>query len=190
MKKVQKGAYGYIDAQRKIETIKTIVLFGLAAAIFLVGYLSTGTKKNLFTVVAVVSVLPAAKQMATTVLFYRCSSGSKEVFEKISKVSGQVTSVYDLVITSYDKILEIFHIAIAGKTIIGYSEKEKIDEKFAAYFIKQMLEQNGYKGTSVKIFKNQETYLARLEEMQENLGGEEKKELEEAMAGVIKAISI
>lgn len=190
MKKVQKGAYGYIDAQRKIETIKTIVLFGLAAAIFLVGYLTTGTKKNLFTVVAVVSVLPAAKQMATTVLFYKYPSGSREAYERISEITGCVTSVYDLVITSYDKISEILHIAIAGKTIIGYSEKAKTDEKFVADFIKQTLEQNGYKGTSVKIFKNQETYLARLEELQENLGGEEKKELEEAMAGVIKAISI
>ena len=68
--------------------------------------------------------------------------------------------------------------------------KEKTDEKYMADYIKGILEKNGYMGTSVKIFKNKENYLARLQELQKNLGGERNTEQEQKMADVIKAISI
>lgn len=190
MKKIQKGTYGYLNSQRKIETVKSIVMFALVFAIFLVGYISTGTKKNLLTVVAVVSVLPAAKQLTTTVLYYKYPSQSAKVYEKIAREIKNVTVVSDIVITSYDKITELLHVAIMGKTIIGFSKKEKTNEKEAADFIKNTLERNGHKGVSVKIYKDENAYIARIKEMQENLEKERKVKLEEEIASVIKAISI
>lgn len=190
MNKIPKGNYGYLKSQRRIETAKTIILFVLVATVFLVGYLTTKTKANLFTVVAVVSVLPAAKQMTTTILFYKYSSGSRETYEKIDKAVKDATTLSDIVITSYDKIGELLHVAIVGKTIIAYSEKEKTDEKYMTDYIKGILEKNGYTGISVKIFKNKENYLARLQELQKNLGGERNTRQEQKMADVIKAISI
>lgn len=190
MQKVPKGNYGYLKSQRKIETIKTLILFCLSAAIFIVGYITTKSKANLLTVVAVVSILPAAKQLTITILFYKYHSGSRQTYEKIKEITKEATSVYDIVITSYDKIGEILHVAIVGKTIIGYSEKEKTDEKYIADYIKEILEKNGYKGNSVKIFKNEASYLERLQELQKNLGGDRKKEQEQQMAEIIKAISI
>ncbi len=190
MQKIPKGNYGYLKSQRKIETIKTVVLFCLSAAIFIVGYVTTKSKANLLTVVAVASVLPAAKQLTITILYYKYHSGSRKTYEKIQGIIKDATSIYDIVITSYDKISEILHIAIVGKTIIGFSEKEKTDEKYIANFIKETLEKNGYKGNSVKIFKNEESYLDRLKELQKNLGGERNKAQEQKMAEVIKAISI
>lgn len=190
MQKISKGNYGYLKSQQKTETIKTIILFCLSAVIFVLGYFTTHTKANLLTVVAVVSVLPAAKQFTITILFYKYHSGSRETYEKIKENAKEATSVYDIVITAYDKIGEILHVAIVGKTVIGYSEKEKTDEKYFANFIKETLEKNGYKGTSVKIFKNEDNYLERLRDLQKNLGGDRKEEQEQQMAEIIKAISI
>ena len=190
MKKIQKGNYGYLGTQRKIETLKTILLFALSMAIFAVGYITTGTKKNLFTVVAVVSVLPAAKQMATTVLYYKYGSGCADTYEKIAKHVKNVTCLSDIVITSYDKITELLHVAILGKTMIAYSHKEATEETSGAEFIKNILERNGYKGISVKIYKDEQAYITRLKEMQENLEKERKITLEEEIASIIKAISI
>lgn len=190
MEKIQKGKYGYLNSKRKTETIKSLLMFALVFAIFIVGYISTGTKKNLLTVVAVVSVLPAAKQLTTTVLYYKYPSQSAEAHERIAKEIKNITSVYDIVITSYDKITELLHVAIMGKTIIGFSQKEKTNEKEAADFIKNTLERNGHKGVSVKIYKDENAYIIRLKEMQENLDKERKVKLEEEIASVIKAISI
>ena len=190
MKKKEKGTYGYLIYKRKIETGKTLLLLALSFAIFLIGYFTTGTRRNLLTVVAVVSVLPAAKQMTTTFLYYRYSSGSQEVYEKIAGCVANATSLSDIVITAYDKIIELLHITIVGKTLVAYSTNPKTDEKYGADFIKSMLEKNGYKGVSVKIYKEEKAYVARIQEMQKNLAGERKESLEQEIAAVVKAISI
>lgn len=190
MKKIEKGTYGYLGYKRKIETCKTVLLLSLSFAIFLIGYITTGTRKNLLTVVAVVSVLPAAKQMTTTFLYYRYSSGSRQVYEKISGNIKNATSLSDIVITAYDKIIQLIHITIVGKTVVAYSVDAKTDEKYGAEFIKTTLEKNGYKGVSVKIYKEEKAYLARIQEMQKNLAKERKESLEQEMAEIVKAISI
>ena len=190
MKKIQKGTYGYLAYKKRIETLKSIFLLVLSLAIFVIGYVTTGTRKNLLTVVAVVSVLPAAKQITITILYYRYHSGNQETYKKIQSCIQNATCLSDIVITSYDKIAELLHITIIGKTVIGYSEKAKTDEKHAAEFIKTTLEKNGCKGVSVKIYKDEKSYITRIKEMQKNLAGERKESLEKEMAGIIKAISI
>ena len=59
MKKVQKGAPGYLDYKKKVEIIRTIVYFGIVAAVFILGYSQTGTRLTLLTVVAILGCLPA-----------------------------------------------------------------------------------------------------------------------------------
>lgn len=46
MQRIKKGQYGYIKSQRKIEIIKTLSLFLLSLAIYLGGYITTGTNKT------------------------------------------------------------------------------------------------------------------------------------------------
>lgn len=190
MNKIPKGTYGYLGYKKRIETVKTFLLLSLSLAIFVVGYVTTGTRKNLLTVVAVVSVLPAAKQITTTILYYRYHSGTQETYQKIQGCIQNATCLSDIVITSYDKIAELLHMTIIGKTVVGYSEKTKTDEKYTADFVKTTLEKNGYKGVSVKIYKDEKAYITRIQEMQKNLAGERKESLEQEIGGIIKAISI
>ncbi len=51
--KEKKGYYGYISHERKKRLFITLGLFALPLALFLAGYLTTHTTKNLLTVVAV-----------------------------------------------------------------------------------------------------------------------------------------
>ena len=93
---MQKGEYGYLQYKRKIETVKSVAFFAVAMAIFLIGYISTGTKKNWFTVLAVVSMLPVAKQITVTVLYYRYKSGTKEVFDRMKAHEKSALCLSDL----------------------------------------------------------------------------------------------
>lgn len=196
---MQKGEYGYLRYKRKIETIKSIVFFSIAMAIFVIGYISTGTKKNWFTVLAVVSMLPVAKQITVTVLYYRYKSGNKEVFDRIKAKEKSALCLSDIVITAYDKTFELMHVAIVANTVIGYSEQEKMPEKDAEIYLKNVIEQNGYSGVSVKIYKKENDYMERLVQMQEHLSkdkdmnkqkAEKNHQLEGKIAKVIKAVSI
>ena len=60
---MKKGRPGYLDSQKKKEILKTAMMFGLVIAIMATGYLTTHTKKNLLTVVAVLGCLPAGKSL-------------------------------------------------------------------------------------------------------------------------------
>ena len=57
-----KGTYGYLEKKRKTELIRTILLFAIAFGIYLAGYFSTGTQQNLFTIIAVLGMLPACQR--------------------------------------------------------------------------------------------------------------------------------
>ena len=63
MKKVEKGLPGYLDYKKKVEIIRTVIYFGIVAAIFFLGYFQTDTRLNLLTVVAVLGCLPASKAL-------------------------------------------------------------------------------------------------------------------------------
>ena len=68
--KIEKGNPGYIKAQKRKYLIWTLAEFAIVIAVFVFGYIQTGTKKNLFTVVAAVGCLPAAKMMVEFIVTY------------------------------------------------------------------------------------------------------------------------
>lgn len=63
MMKIEKGQPGYVKARKVKYMIWTIAEFGVVIAIFVLGYMQTGTRMNLFTIVAIVGCLPAAKML-------------------------------------------------------------------------------------------------------------------------------
>lgn len=84
MHRIKKGQYGYIKSQRKMEIIKTVSLFLLSLAIYLCGYWTTGTNKNLLTVVAILGCLPASKCAVNMIMFIRAKGCSEELYQKIN----------------------------------------------------------------------------------------------------------
>ena len=59
MKRAVKGNFGYIRAKRLSVLIKTAIFFGISLSLFAAGYITTGKKENLLTIVAVLGCLPA-----------------------------------------------------------------------------------------------------------------------------------
>ena len=60
----KRGEYGYIAARKKKTLLGTIIIALIGVAIFLVGlFLNKMSNRNLFTIIAVLAVLPAAKHL-------------------------------------------------------------------------------------------------------------------------------
>lgn len=190
--KAEKGSYGYLDYQKKIEIYKTVLLFLLAFAIFITGYLTTNTKKNLLTIVAVISVLPAAKSLTTTIIYLRYATGSKEIYEEICSHAKNLTAVYDLVITSYQKNIPLFAAVVTENAIAAYSPKKELDTNFSEQFIKDILGKNGFPNLTLKIFTEKKAFLDRLDSMNQNLSAPNEKAVEKQLKikAVLMAISI
>lgn len=175
MKKVRKGNFGYIAYQRKAALLRTILFFALSLAIYGIGIYSTGSNKNLLTVVAVLGLLPACKSAVNVIMFFRASGCSDEAKEAIENFDASLGGLYDIYLTSYQKNYPLSHLVVKGNVICAFTEKTECDAQAGEKHIVQMLAQDGYKNMTVKIFSDRNKYIDRLGQLQ-NLKSEENKQ--------------
>ena len=162
--KVNKGNYFYLKKKRKQELFKTILFFGISASIFLAGYLVTQTKANYLTIVAILGCLPASKSAVSTIMYFRIKECSKDFFTLFQKKFGNIGS-FHLLFTSYDKNFPTSHLFVKNLGIIAYSEGKDTDAKAFEEHIKTIINREGIKNVHVKLFKEKEKYLQRMEQM-------------------------
>ncbi|MDD3205252.1 MAG: hypothetical protein PHS74_05895 [Lachnospiraceae bacterium] len=186
-RKIEKGTFGYLNNQKKRMIIRTISLFAISLAIFIMGYLTTKTKANLLTIVAMLGMLPASKSAVEMILFLRQQSGSDEIYQKIEAHATDLAIAYELVLTSYDKNFPISAIVVKANTVCGYSEQENCDIAAAEKHIAAILKQNALKPT-VKIFKEIEKFTNRMDALKDLESENSEKDMD--ILEVIKAISI
>ena len=187
MKKVQKGDPGYLDHKKRIEIIRTIIYFGIVAAVFLLGYSQTHTRRNILTVVAILGCLPAAKALVGVITRFPYSSIDRKKADEIRSKTGLLTVCYDMVITSRESIMPVDCIVISGHTIFGYTHYEKVNAEELSKHIRSILAQNQYTGLTVKVLNQYKPFLARIEGLN-NIAAverEDTKEKEEAIRGII-----
>lgn len=172
--KQEKGVYGYINKQRVIEIIKTVIMFACAIGLYLIGYLTLKTNKSLWTIFAVLSVLPAAKSCVSMIMFIRFSSISSDDYNKIRTVKGSIPTAYEYVFTTSEKAYFVKACSCVDSTIIAlYDCKAKFDNSNELKeHMNSAIEREGLKGYSLKIYTKMEDYLARLHELEEKFDGE------------------
>ncbi len=182
-----KGTRNYLDTQKKYEVIRTLLYFGISLSLFIAGYIQTGEKTNLLTIVAILGCLPASKSAVSAVMFLRFKSCGSQTAETIELHSEGLCCLYDMVFTSYKKNFTVGHIAVRGGTLCGFSENPQFQEEEFRKHIDQLLKMDGHKDVTVKIFTKLDKYTERLEQMK-SLEAEEKRT--EAIAATLKSIAL
>ena len=170
-----KGDYLYLQNKKKMEIIKTVLFFAISAALYIAGYVTTGSNKNYLTIVAVLGCLPASKSAVSMIMNLRAKGCSEKVYKAVSQKVGEKTGAYNLYFTSYDKNYDMSHVFVKGMTIIAFTENGKLSESGFEEHIKTVLNRDAIKGVNVKVYKDLEKYLARIEQMQ-NLENEKSRE--------------
>lgn len=160
-----KGTENYLNTQKKYEWIRTLLYFGISASLFIAGYLQTGEKTNLLTIVAILGCLPASKSMVSAIMFQRFKSCGKENARLFGQHSRGLACLYDMVFTSYKKNFVIGHLAVRGGTLCGFSEDRDFREEDFRKHMDQILKMDGHKNMVIKIFTNPEKYTERLEQL-------------------------
>lgn len=174
MKRIPKGSYGYTDAHKKQQLLKTFLFFLLPISIFLVGYLTAKTKENYFTIVAVVGCLPACKELVNVFLFWKRRSIPERIYEEIASHAKGVETAYELVFTTYEQSYPVTALVIVGNEVAGYAEETReLDWKKAEEHLRAVLKHNGFFRVHVHIFRDYRQFLERLDALsaqeQENL---------------------
>ncbi len=161
--KVEKGQSGYLKALKTKYLSWALAEFAVVAAILILGYLRTNTKQNLFTVVAVVGCLPAAKMLVEFILVYPHKGIEPERYQEIEAKAPLVMRLYDMLITSTQKAMPVDALVISGHVVCGFSSSQRTDEAALAQHIKSVLRDNGYDKMTVKVFHDYSMFLARAE---------------------------
>ena len=79
----EKCTLGYLTKRKKAEILWIVFFVVLGVAIFLTGYLWSGVRANIFTVMAVLLVLPAAKHLVALIAMFRKKGVTKERYDKV-----------------------------------------------------------------------------------------------------------
>lgn len=165
-RKYHKGEFEYLKEKKKWELLKTLALFGISGLIFIMGYLSTKTKSNYLTIVAVLGCLPASKSMVSLIMYWKIKECEQTLRKEIEAAVGKAGS-FHLYFTTYDKNFSVSHLFIKAKTIVAYTQQEKTEEAAFEEHIKTVLKRDGITGYSVKLFKDKEKYLQRIQQLTE-----------------------
>lgn len=163
MKKAVKGTYGYLKAKRTRVLIRTLLFFAISLAIFAAGYITTGSRKNLFTIVAVLGCLPACKSLVNLIMFFRAKGCSAEAVKQIRPVEGHLVGMYDMFFTSYQNNFSISHMVVENKIILSYTEAEDFHDKEFKDHLTTMLKQGGIKDMAVTTTNDIKKYCEQLD---------------------------
>lgn len=161
--KIEKGQPGYLKALKTKYLTGALAEFAIVAAVFILGYVQTKTKQNLFTIVAVVGCLPAAKMLVEYITVYPHRGIEPEKYMEIEEKAPLVMRLYDMLITSTEKAMPVDALVISGHVVCGYTGSLRTDEAVLSKHIKDVLKDNRYDKMTVKIFHDYAMFLARAE---------------------------
>lgn len=196
MKKRSKGEWGYIRSQRIRVLIMTVILYICALGLYLIGYCTLHTRKSLWTIFAILSVLPASKSLVNLIMFMRFKSLTAEIHDRIHSCAGQLAIIYELPFTTYEKTYFVDAIACAGNSAAGCylgkpSGKKSHDQdlKDLCIHLENVLKNDGYKDFTLKIFDNIDDFTDRLKEMDNKLSTKRSVN-DEGMLNTFRAVSL
>lgn len=160
---VPKGAFGYLKNRKKYTALRTLIFFLISGGLYALGVLTTGSNKNLLTIVAILGCLPACKSAVNFILFLRAEGCSNALHDKLVSYEDHVLTVfYDMYFTSYQKNYPISHMALKGGMLCGMTESPACDCREVEKHLGQMLMQEGIKNVTVNIFSQEDKYIDRL----------------------------
>lgn len=182
-----KGQRNYLNSQKHYEILRTVIYFAISLSLFAAGWIQTGKRENLLTIVAVLGCLPACKSAIDMIMFLRFKSCSAENADKIEAHKEGLSGLFDVVFTSYEKNFSVDHITVRGKTICGFTNSDKFDEQAFYKHLDTMLKKDNFKDTTIKVFTDVKKYTDRLEQMKEL---PEDEAMTEGIISTIKCISL
>ncbi len=139
MKGKKKGEYGYRNAHQNIEIGK--VFFGIAAILIQLGarhFTVQEAMKNILTVMAILSALPTANVAAPLLASIKYRTPNRSFYEQLSVYEGQVSVLYDLILTSKEQIMPMDGVIIHPTGVYCYCSNPKLAVDKAERFLNDL----------------------------------------------------
>lgn len=182
--KIEKGDYGYIDKSKIRQLIITLLLLVIVVVIFYTGIIRYGHTKSIFTVLAAVSAIPAAKYAVAYIVMLPYRTGSKMNYDKLVNYHN-ITVLSDLLISSTEKVINIVFAVVRDNSVFCYIPNDKYDRVKVEKYLKSFLGKE-CKISAVKAFKDFESF----EKSAKTLDGNEEGRFDKRISELLKIFSM
>ena len=137
--KLERGEYGYLKQRKNKALFGTFLMVLIGFAIFGLGLLLNKMEvTNIFTVIAICMVMPAAKFFVSYVVLFPYQPISMETKGRLaSYAKNDDTVLYDVVFTSSEKVMHLDCIYVTGHQIIGYTSRAKDNVQVIQEYLKK-----------------------------------------------------
>lgn len=159
----QRGQQGYLDSQKICRIRKTLRYVLIGVAIFVLGLcLNKFEKSNIFTVIAVLMVLPAAKALISVIVVMPYRSVGEERIRSVKELlSGEDVMYTDMVFTSREKIMFLSFLVITQDEVLCLAGREKEDTAYIEKYLGGELKKRMF-GKKFYITKDEKKFLERV----------------------------
>ena len=160
-----KGSFGYFDKKKKKSLAASILSFAAVFIIYITGILIYHTNKSIFTVIAALAVLPAARILISYIVIAFYKSIPLKQYEEISSIMGESETnqiLCDILLASEKKSILAGMIVIYNGNILMYSDNKKANPREAESYMKKILESCNY--TSIKMYTDYETLKEKVQQ--------------------------
>lgn len=185
--KRKKGEFGYIDMRKKRAFLGVILMMIIGVSIFILGLLlNKMSNRNIFTVIAVLFVLPGAKYLVRLIVLWPYRSVSRQKYDKVREklVPGAVLYT-DLVITSPEKIMHLDFAVVGNGQVLALLGNGKQELSYVRKYVTEGV-RNWGNSYQVKIVESEKTFLADVASMaQKDMDEEEEAKVHSYLISLI-----
>lgn len=143
LKVPQKGMPGYLDKKKRGSLFATALSFLLVLVIYLTGIIIYHNNKSIYTVIAAVAALPAAKALTGWLILFPYHSIAHEKIEEIqakAEKSGAGRVIPDVVLAGKEKPLFAGLVVLFPGKIYFYAEDKKSDKSEAEPYLRELMQ--------------------------------------------------
>ncbi len=173
----KKTEWGYIKKKKTAALLITLIFAVVIAAIYLTGYyLNDKSNASVWTVAAIVLVLPAAKFFVNFLVLFPYKTPELIQYEEVKNALKAGSEIWsDMVITSPEKVMNLDFLVISHHAVIAVLGKEKQELSYVQSYLSKGVH-NFAEGYQIKVYENYEGFLKAVKALDDKTDNEEQKE--------------
>ena len=183
------GHRGYLKKRKRMLLIRSLIVLAGAVGLVVIGFVTTGSVKNWFTIIGLVTAIPFAMSIATFLAIFKYKAPSEEAYEAVKKWVGNGVVDTEILIANKDGASFYFpFIYFHEDGIFGYLENAKADPEKTSEYVRNYLRLNDA-DAPFTVLKEFNVFLKRIR----SLPSSDRETVDERILreeGVIRAISM
>lgn len=161
---MKKGDYGYLKNRKTSALVGVFAMLAFGLTIFFIGLLlNKMSHRNIFSVIAVLFVLPGTKFLIRFIVTFPFGPVDKQTYENAKKHTAEKMELYtDMLITSPEKVMYLKFIAVGSNHVIALLGNDKQDIGYIRKYLSDGINYWG-NGYNVKILEDEESFFKEID---------------------------